>query len=156
MANEINTNVSYKLSDANNSATKKKSNNMGKDEFFRLLSTQMKYQNPLEPLKDTEFVAQMAQFSSLEQLQNLYQQSSFSQALGLIGYNVKGYTDGVLFDGIAEKVYLEDGIPHILVGGQLYRVSDVLLVELPNKTQNPNQTQPGIDSKNPESDSTPE
>ena len=45
--------------------------NMGKEEFLNLLVTQLRYQNPLEPMKDTEFVAQLAQFSSLEQLSNI-------------------------------------------------------------------------------------
>jgi flagellar basal-body rod modification protein FlgD len=44
---------------------------LGKDEFLNLLVTQLKYQNPLEPMDDTEFVAQLAQFSSLEQLSNI-------------------------------------------------------------------------------------
>src|SRR5690606_9559612 len=47
------------------------SNALGNDAFLRILVTQMKNQNPLEPLKDTEFIGQMAQLSSLEQLTNL-------------------------------------------------------------------------------------
>ena len=46
-------------------------NALGKDEFLQLLVTQMQYQDPLNPTSDTEFIAQMAQFSSLEQMQNL-------------------------------------------------------------------------------------
>lgn len=46
-------------------------NNLGKDAFLKILVTQMQNQNPLEPMKDTEFIGQMAQFSSLEQLTNL-------------------------------------------------------------------------------------
>jgi flagellar basal-body rod modification protein FlgD len=44
---------------------------LGKDAFLRLLTVQLKNQDPLEPIKNEAFVAQLAQFSSLEQLQNI-------------------------------------------------------------------------------------
>lgn len=44
---------------------------LGKNDFLNLLVTQLRFQDPLEPMKDTEFVAQLAQFSSLEQLSNI-------------------------------------------------------------------------------------
>lgn len=43
-------------------------NQMGKQDFLQLLVSQLRNQNPLEPMKDTEFVSQLATFSSLEQL----------------------------------------------------------------------------------------
>ena len=46
-------------------------NGLGKDAFMNLLVTQMQHQNPLEPQADGEFLAQLAQFSSLEQLQGI-------------------------------------------------------------------------------------
>ena len=51
--------------------TAKAGDSLGKDDFLRMLTAQLQYQNPLDPMNDQEFVAQMAQFSSLEQLQNM-------------------------------------------------------------------------------------
>lgn len=49
----------------------RRSNNLGKEEFLNLLVTQLRYQNPLEPMQDQEFVAQLAQFAQLEQLERM-------------------------------------------------------------------------------------
>lgn len=50
-----------------------KKNDLDKNVFLRLLTTQLSNQDPLNPMEDKEFIAQMAQFSSLEQMQNLNQ-----------------------------------------------------------------------------------
>ena len=74
---------------------------LGKDDFLKLMITQLKYQDPLEPTDNTDFIAQMAQFSSLEQMQNMSQgfenlaafqesmlrESTVAQAINLIGRN---------------------------------------------------------------------
>jgi flagellar basal-body rod modification protein FlgD len=68
---------------ANPNKPKESQNTLGQDAFLRILVTQMKNQNPLEPQKDTEFIGQMAQFSSLEQLTNL--NKTMNQFVGLQG-----------------------------------------------------------------------
>jgi flagellar basal-body rod modification protein FlgD len=51
--------------------TDKTSKELGKDAFLQLLTTQLAHQDPMQPQADTEFIAQLAQFSSLEQLQSM-------------------------------------------------------------------------------------
>ena len=65
------------------------------DGFLKILSSQIRSQNPLEPLKDTEFIAQMAQFSQLEQITSvakdmkaLTMSSQLAQGASLIGKSV--------------------------------------------------------------------
>ena len=86
---------------------------LGKDDFLHLLTMQLQYQDPLNPMDNTQFVSQMAQFSSLEQLQNMNKslgdksgaqdllQSSFlkGQATSLVGKKVEIATDEAVYDG---------------------------------------------------------
>jgi flagellar basal-body rod modification protein FlgD len=62
----------YKFEDQKNTTTTDKpKNDLDKDAFLRLLTTQLANQDPLNPMEDREFIAQLAQFSSLEQMQTL-------------------------------------------------------------------------------------
>jgi flagellar basal-body rod modification protein FlgD len=71
------------------------------DGFLKLLASQIKGQNPLEPMKDTEFVAQMAQFSQLEQITNLAKDTAamnlsgrLAQGASLVGKTVSYLPEG--------------------------------------------------------------
>ncbi|MBA1242108.1 flagellar hook assembly protein FlgD [Pseudomonas japonica] len=81
---------------------------MGKDTFLQLLVTQMKNQNPLDPQDNSEFVAQLAQFSSVEGINNLndtvsglatnYTSSQALQASALVGHSVLAQTSSTTVD----------------------------------------------------------
>lgn len=85
----------------------------GRDEFLKLLVAQMRYQDPLNPLSGTDFTAQLAQFSSLDELRNISQRLQESietdllmaravnntMAASLIGKRVRAMVDFVHFDG---------------------------------------------------------
>ncbi len=69
--------------------TKKDANSdLDKTAFLNLLMTQLKYQDPLNPTDDKEFIGQMAQFSALEQMNNLNRTSTMTQGYALIGKSV--------------------------------------------------------------------
>ncbi|MFT4302479.1 MAG: flagellar hook assembly protein FlgD [Desulfovibrio sp.] len=71
MASSITKSLNQTNNEFNTALSKQKGSNLDKDSFMLLLVTQFKYQDPLNPMEDKEFIAQMAQFSSLEQLMNL-------------------------------------------------------------------------------------
>ncbi|MFA5536009.1 MAG: flagellar hook capping FlgD N-terminal domain-containing protein [Bacillota bacterium] len=99
---------------------------LGKDEFLKILVAQFRGQNPLEPLKDTEFIAQMAQFSSLEELQNISAQldafqedSIWSQYLSLLGKEVHGINgQGDFIQGVVTGVNFKEGQFRLAINGQ--------------------------------------
>jgi len=106
---------------------------LGQDAFLKLLIVQIQMQDPLEPLSATEYVAQLAQFSTVEQLQNtnirlsvLCQAQVTSQALLLVGRNVATSDDAV--SGLVEAVVFSNGQPKLLIGDQEVEPSDVVRV----------------------------
>ncbi len=110
----------------------KKSNIVNQDEFLKLLTYQLKSQNPLNPLDNQEFAAQLAQFSQLEQLTSikslmeqqvqsnlLLSQSISNSALpGLLGKNVKAISDKLYFDG-EKPVGLGYNLPYDAQSGEV-------------------------------------
>jgi flagellar basal-body rod modification protein FlgD len=106
-----NTNVGTSSTDR-----KAKGDTLGKQDFLQLMVTQLRYQDPLNPVDDKEFIAQTAQFTALEQTQNLYNATMVSQATSLIGKNVDATdSNGVAFSGKVTSVKIADGQAKIAV-----------------------------------------
>ncbi|MHB1419358.1 MAG: flagellar hook capping FlgD N-terminal domain-containing protein [Bacillota bacterium] len=103
---------------------------MGKDDFLKLLVAQLKNQDPLSPMEDKEFIAQMAQFSSLEQMQNLSQGMDLTQALGMVGRTVEAAPSGSesVVTGIVQAVRISEGRPLLMVGDQQFELSDIVTI----------------------------
>lgn len=121
------------ISETSQETEKKTGSALDKDDFLMLLVTQMKYQDPLEPESNTEYVAQLAQFSSLEQMQNLNSTATNTSAYTLVGKQVRiretsdtGAEREV--QGMVEYVKMENGKPYVSVNGEMYSYDDIVEV----------------------------
>ncbi len=116
-------------------------NELGRDAYLQLLVEQLSNQDPLEPMDNQAMIAQLAQFSSLEQMQNLNEtfennfetlagnidQLNFISAQGLLGKFVEGLgVDGKKLSGTVESVHLDGSIVMLTVAGKPMSMSGVV------------------------------
>jgi len=113
-------------------STRNVGSTMGKNDFLMLLSAQLRYQDPLNPQNDGDFAAQLAQFSSLEQMQNMNDTLSAManyQAYSLVGKYViaTAYVDGVLSEipGIVDSIFTRDGMKYAQIGQYIVPISTI-------------------------------
>ena len=111
-------------------ADKGPKNELGKDAFLKLLTTQMKYQDPLNPNTDTEYIAQLATFSQLEQMQNISTISTNTQAFNLVGRDVIVKTETTTgntkyVSGRVDFVNMSGGKAQMSINGQFYPIANL-------------------------------
>lgn len=106
-------------------------NQLGKDDFLKLLITQLSNQDPTNPMENTEFIAQMAQFSSLEQMTNMNESFAkmasminSSQAANTIGKTVEINVGDTTINGIVEATTMGQN-PQVLVNGMYYDLNKI-------------------------------
>lgn len=106
------------------------SDSLDKDAFLQLLVAQMKYQDPLEPTSNTEYISQYATFSELEQMQNMSASMDLFRASALVGETVllkvtdsQGRTTNV--QGNVDYVVYEKNKAYLSVNGELYSMDDL-------------------------------
>ena len=132
---------------------------LGQNEFFKLIAAQFSYQDPMNPQKDTDFIAQMAQFNTLEQtrlmqsdIAGLRTQFAESQASLLLGQvvNVKDPTSGNIVQGLVSEVRNNSGRSQVVVNGTPYDYSTVQSVQIQPDIQNlPASTLPFVGNGEP-------
>lgn len=130
----------------NNVSTSTPSKAMDKDAFLKILVTQLQYQDPTQPMDDKQFISQMAQFSSLEQMNNvatgmnsLSQVNAMSYGSQLLGNQVT-YVDAnnQEMSGVVSAVKMVDGIVKVQVGSDLVDLSTINSVTKSNASSTSN------------------
>jgi flagellar basal-body rod modification protein FlgD len=103
---------------------------LGESDFLKLLTTQMSNQDPMNPVSDTDQIAQLAQFSTLQSMNTLVTNSQLESASNLIGKNVTATsTDGTTVNGTVDSVQMNSGTVYVTVGGQQYAYSTISQVK---------------------------
>ncbi|WP_127531890.1 flagellar hook capping FlgD N-terminal domain-containing protein [Paenibacillus kobensis] len=128
----------YSTSNVQKAAATTKDTTLGKDQFLKILVTQLRNQDPSQPLQDRDFIAQMAQFSSVEQLMNMSEQmtmlrQNLGTASSLIGMTVEwnGLSDagvGTTYSGVVEAISIKDGEQYAKVGDKSVKVDELTTI----------------------------
>ena len=114
-----------------NEVAQKKDQTLGINDFFKLMAAQLENQSMFDTVDNTQFIAQMAQFSTLTQIAELNNTVKANTAVSLIGkaVSVKGIDENgniAVKIGIVEQVSYNGGVPYLYVDGGFYLLSDVL------------------------------
>lgn len=121
--------------------TRKVKSELGKDDFLALLAAQLQYQDPLEPTKDTDFIAQLAQFSTLQMMDDLTNTMTTYQYYSLTGQYVYAEVrldtgEDVAIEGIVDCVIMKDGKAYAQVGDYMLDCSKISAVINKDVTSN--------------------
>ena len=117
-----------------NSSGRMPSQQLGKDDFLKLLITQLSNQDPTSPMEDTQFISQMAQFSSLEQMTNMNESFNkmaaminSSQATSTLGKTVEVDLGDTTSQGVVEATSFGAN-PQVMVNGMYYDLNKIQAV----------------------------
>ena len=119
---------------ATSASKEKANNNLDKEDFLNLLVAQMKYQDPLQPQSNTEYVSQLATFTQVEATENMAHTAESLEAGGLIGKtvimrptnSVTGETSDVV--GVVDYMMKEGSNIYLAINGSLYNLDDLYTV----------------------------
>lgn len=119
------------------SATRAVKKSLGQEDFFSLLATQLANQDPLSPMENTEYIAQMASFSTLESMSTLASsfsafsaQQGFMTVQSVLGRNVTVQSGDGEVTGLATAIHTTDGTTQVTIDGTDYPANNILRVEV--------------------------
>ena len=128
---EINNTASI-ISQQVSTTAESSSNDTDKDMFLKLLVTQMQYQDPLDPVDNTEFLSQTAQFSLLEEMQSMSEEFTQNKAFQMIGKYVTATSQNPItnnmetISGYIDGVTINDGEATLNMGDHSINTDNVI------------------------------
>ena len=107
---------------------------LGQQDFLTLLAKQFQTQDPMKPMDDTAFIAQMAQFTSLQQMTQLTQSQQMLTGSSYLGLNVtvQDAASGVKTTGVVSAIDNSGTTPALVINGTSYPMSQIKNVQLPS------------------------
>lgn len=129
---------------------------LGKDDFLKLLVTQLRHQDPMAPMQDRDFIAQMAQFTALEQTMNMaYELAKLRQSLGISSDMIGKWITWTELDesgktveksGVVEAILFRDGQQFALVGSTEVSLDQIVRIQ----AEKPQTEEPPAEEPQPE------
>ena len=101
------------------------SSSIDKDMFLKLLVAQMKYQDPISPQSNSEYITQFATFSQLEQISNMVNSMNMTRGIECIGKEVTIKDKNEEIEGIVEEVIFKDNNTYLKVNGNNYSINNL-------------------------------
>lgn len=128
-------------------------NNLDKDSFLKLLVTELRHQDPTQPMQDKEFIAQMAQFSALEQMtnvntsiQDLNRSVKSGEAYSLLGKKVQALNplNGRIIEGMVSAIFYKNNDIRLMVNDSEIGLADIHSVYPADGAENKDAAPAGI------------
>lgn len=131
--------------------TAEKNDSLGKNEFLKILMTQLSNQDPMQPMQDREFIAQMAQFTAVEQMTNMAAdmrllRQSLGMASTLIGKEIQWITlndkgEKVTQSGVVTALTFKDGVQYAVVGEHSISMDQIIQIGQPGEENPPDEVE---------------
>jgi flagellar basal-body rod modification protein FlgD len=136
MSTVTGTGFNYTATDAANTNARVPQKNLGQDDFLKLITVQLAKQDPMKPMEDTAFIAQMANFSALEAQNTLAKEMGYLRAdaqmqaaSSMLGREVTVAGKDGDVSGLVESITADATSVYVNIGGEKYAFSSVTSVK---------------------------
>jgi flagellar basal-body rod modification protein FlgD len=131
----------YSAENAKKTTTENEGKTLGQDEFLKILMTQLSSQDPMQPMQDTEFIAQMAQFTAVEQMTKVANEVKLlRQSSGISPELIDKQVDWThtaedgsqtTGSGLVEGIVIKKGLQYVVVSGKEVPIDEITRVQKP-------------------------